>query len=121
MLIFLPNVLICKDLAPNMLLGDKALNLFRVTKKSTTMLLNMFLPIILIESTSSLSCLKYEKGLTDEQVKETCDNPNPETGPALCFTAWHQDTNAVKTIFRQGCFNSVPGKNNYILIMLLKV
>ena len=87
-------------------------------KLTTTGLNMLLLPIILIKSINCLTCLKYEKGLSDQQVTETCEDKNPEPGPSLCFTAWHQDNNGVKTIFRQGCFSSVPGNNICVMQLI---
>ena len=52
----------------------------KVGMKSTTMGFNLLLlPIILIKSMNTLTCLKYEKGLSDQQVTEICEDKNLET------------------------------------------
>ena len=52
----------------------------KVAMKSTTMGFNLLLlPIILIKSMNTLTCLKYEKGLTEQQETEICEDKNLET------------------------------------------
>ena len=52
----------------------------KVAMKSTTMGFDMLLlPIILIKSINTLTCLKYEKGISEQQVTEICEDKNLET------------------------------------------